>query len=131
MAQIRADSVMTALIIFGSTFILVFALGFQSLNVNNGHYKAAFFTSFAIALSNLILLKTVPQANWLEIAAYLTSGPFAIITSMWAHKRLVKQKATKVAKPAEWPEPPANEKNGNVENYNPVPQPRPMRWGRK
>jgi hypothetical protein len=50
---------------------------------------------------------------------------------MWAHKRLVKQKATKVAKPAEWPEPPANEKNGNVENYNPVPQPRPMRWGRK
>jgi hypothetical protein len=77
------------------------------------------------------LLKTVPQANWLEIAAYLTSGPFAIITSMWAHKRLVKQKSTKVAKPAEWPEPPANEKNGNVENYNPVPQPRPMRWGRK
>jgi hypothetical protein len=91
MAQIRADSVMTALIIFGSTFILVFALGFQSLNVNNGHYKAAFFTSFAIALSNLILLKTVPQANWLEIAAYLTSGPFAMVTSMWAHRKWVKK----------------------------------------
>lgn len=82
---------MTALIIFGSTFILVFALGFQSLNVNNGHYKAAFFTSFAIAVSNLVLFKTVPQAGAMEIAAYLTSGPFAIIASMWAHKRWVKK----------------------------------------
>jgi len=82
---------MTALIIFGSTFILVFALGFQSLNVNNGHYKAAFFTSFAIAVSNLVLFKTVPQAGAMEIAAYLTSGPFAIIASMWAHKLWVKK----------------------------------------
>lgn len=82
---------MTALIIFGSTFVLVFALGFQSLNVNNGHYKAAFFTSFAIALSNLVLFKTVPQAGVMEIAAYLTSGPFAIVASMWAHRRWVKK----------------------------------------
>jgi hypothetical protein len=82
---------MTALIIFGSTFVLVFALGFQSLNVNNGHYKAAFFTSFAIALSNLVLFKTVPQAGVMEIAAYLTSGPFAIVASMWAHRKWVRK----------------------------------------
>lgn len=82
---------MTALIIFGSTFILVFALGFQSLNVNNGHYKAAFFTSFAIALSNLVLFKTVPQAGVMEIAAYLTSGPFAIVASMWAYRKWVRK----------------------------------------
>jgi hypothetical protein len=77
---------MTALLIFFSTFILVFALGFQSLNVNNGHYKAAFFTSFAIAVSNLVLFKTVPQAGVLEIGAYLIAGPFAIIASMYARK---------------------------------------------
>lgn len=82
---------MTALIIFGSTFVLVFALGFQSLNVNNGHYKAAFFTSFAIALSNLVLFKTVPQAGLMEIAAYLTFGPFAIVASMWAHRKWVRK----------------------------------------
>lgn len=82
---------MTALLIFGSTFVLVFALGFQSLNVNNGHYKAAFLTSFAISVSNLVLFKTVPQANVLEIAAYLTSGPFAIVASMLAHKRFMKK----------------------------------------
>ena len=78
---------MTALIIFISTFVLVFALGFQSLNVNGKHYKAAFFTSFGIALSNLILFKTVPQADWVEIAAYLLAGPFAIVCSMYAHDK--------------------------------------------
>lgn len=82
---------MTALLIFCSTFILVFALGFQSLNVNNGHYRMAFLTSFAIATSNLVLYKTVPDANWLEIGAYLTAGPFAIVASMLAHKRWVKK----------------------------------------
>lgn len=82
---------MTAIIIFASTFVLVFALGFQSLNVNNGHYKAAFMTSFAIAVSNLVLFKTVPQANWLEIAAYLSAGPCAIVSSMWCHQRWMKR----------------------------------------
>ena len=76
---------MTAMLIFISTFTLVFALGFQSLNVNNGHYKAAFFTSFAIGLANLILFKTVPQAGFFEIGAYLLAGPFAIVASMKAH----------------------------------------------
>jgi len=75
----------TALLIFASTFTLVFALGFQSLNVNNGHYKAAFLTSFAIGIANLILFKTVPQADMLDVGAYLIAGPFAIIASMKAH----------------------------------------------
>ncbi len=39
---------MTELFLFLSTFLAVFAPGFQSLNVNNGHYMAAFITSFAI-----------------------------------------------------------------------------------
>jgi len=82
---------MSLLLIFVSTFILVFALGFQSLNVNNGHYKAAFFTSFAIAVSNLVLFKTIPQAGWLEISAYLFAGPLAIVASMWAHKKFVRK----------------------------------------
>lgn len=80
---------MSALLIFISTFVLVFALGFQSLNVNNGHYKAAFLTSFAIAASNLILFKTIPQADWLEICAYLVAGPLAITASMYAHERFM------------------------------------------
>ena len=82
---------MTAIIIFASTFILVFALGFQSLNVNNGHYKMAFFTSLAIGISNLVLFKTVPQANYIEICAYLAAGPHGIVASMWCHRRWMKK----------------------------------------
>ena len=81
---------MIAITIFISTFVLVFALGFQSLNVNNGHYRAAFLTSFAIAGSNIILFKTVPQADAVQVAAYLLGGPFGIVASMWAHERLMK-----------------------------------------
>ena len=81
---------MHALLIFGSTFVLVFALGFQSQNVNQGHYKAAFLTSFAISASNIVLYKFVPQADWLEVCAYLTAGPLAIVASMICHERWMK-----------------------------------------
>ncbi len=81
-----------ALLIFASTFVLVFALGFQSLNVNSGKYTAAFLTSFFIAGSNLVLFKTVPQSGGLEIFAYLLAGPFAIVASMWVHSKWMKGK---------------------------------------
>lgn len=76
---------MTELMLFLSTFVAVFALGFQSLNVNNGHYVAAFFTSFAIGGANLALYKLAPNANGTEIAAYLSGGPFGIYCAMKAH----------------------------------------------
>jgi hypothetical protein len=80
---------MQGALIFGSTFVLVFALGFQSLNVNGGHYRAAFVTSFLIGSSNLVLFKTIPQAGWLEMLAYLSAGPLAITASMWAHEQFI------------------------------------------
>ena len=72
--------------LFVSTFVLVFFLGLQSLNVNRGHYTAAFFTSFGIGISNLILFKLAPEASGSEIAAFLLGGPFGIISSMYAHR---------------------------------------------
>lgn len=116
---------MIELTIFISTFVLVFALGFQSLNVNNGHYKAAFMTSFGIGVSNLVLFKTLPQADMLQIAAYLMGGPFGIICSMWAHKRVMKPKAPGCVEPPKpWPKPPtpvtfpeASTNWGSVEAY--------------
>jgi hypothetical protein len=65
---------MTELILFVSSFSLVFALGFQSLNVNNGHYRAAFLTSFAIGAANIAVLKLAPNATAPQIAAYLVGG---------------------------------------------------------
>ena len=83
---------MTALYLFASTFALVFALGFQSQNVNGGHYTHAFVTSFVIGGTNLVLYKMVPNADVGEMGAYLLGGPFGIVASMWAHERFVRPK---------------------------------------
>lgn len=73
---------MTELALFASTFLLVFALGLQSLNVNNGRHAAAFFTSFLIGGANLIVLRLAPNATGSEIAAYLSGGPLGILCAM-------------------------------------------------
>jgi hypothetical protein len=82
---------MTELALFGSTFVLVFALGLQSLNVNNGRHTAAFFTSFLIGGANLVVLRLTPNATGSEIAAYLSGGPLGILCAMyvfsWQRKR--------------------------------------------
>lgn len=80
---------MTHLLLFASTFISVFALGFQSLNVRGDHYVAAFLTSFVIGGGNLFILRLVPDADAGLIAAYLIGGPFGIVASMWTHKRTI------------------------------------------
>ena len=82
---------MTELTLFLSTFFAVFALGFQSLNVNNGHYLSAFITSFAIGGANLALYKIAPQATGTEIVAYLSGGPLGILCAMKAHKWMRKR----------------------------------------
>lgn len=84
---------MTAIALFASTFALVFFLGLQSLNVNNGRHAAAFITSFGIGAGQLVLYKLAPDAGGMEIAAYLIGGPFGIITSMWAHRRFFRRSA--------------------------------------
>ena len=78
---------MTAALLLVSTYALVFFLGLQSLNVNSGRMVAAFFTSFGIGVSNLVLFKLAPDASGPEIVAYLTGGPLGIISSMWVHRR--------------------------------------------
>ncbi len=83
---------MTALTLFASTFALVFFLGLQSLNVNGGHYWAAFFTSFGIGIGNLLLFKLAPNATGIEIAAFLGGGPLGIIASMRVHRRFLARK---------------------------------------
>jgi len=80
---------MTELALFASTYFLVLFLGLQSLNVNGGHYKAAFFTSFGIGLGNLVMFKLAPNASPTEMAAFLMGGPFGIISSMALHRRMV------------------------------------------
>lgn len=84
---------LTELALFASCFVSVFALGFQSQNVNQGHYVAAFMTSFAIGGGHLILYRLMPEANTSQIIAYLLGGPFGITASMVAHRRYMKRGA--------------------------------------
>lgn len=77
---------MTALALLASTFALVFTLGMQSQLVINGHYAAAFCNSLAIGACNLVLFKLAPDASGLEIAAYLSGGPFGIVAAMAAYR---------------------------------------------
>lgn len=81
---------MIELALFASSFVTVFALGFQQQNVVGAHYRAAFLTSFLIGTGNLFILKLVPgETSVTEIAAYLAGGPLGIIASMWVHRRTV------------------------------------------
>lgn len=76
----------TALVLFASTYVLVLALGLQSLNVNGGHKVLAALTSLAIGTANLAVLKVMPgPTGILELVAYLTGGPLGIVTSMAIH----------------------------------------------
>jgi hypothetical protein len=79
---------MSALLCFASTFVAVFALGLQSLNVNQGHYVAAAATSLAIGTSSIALYKFMPTAGWisLETFGYLAGGVTGITSSMWFHR---------------------------------------------
>lgn len=73
---------MSALLLFGSTFVLVFLLGLQSQFVNRGRALPAFFMSFAIGASNLVMFKLVPDANAAETVAYLSGGPIGIVCAI-------------------------------------------------
>ena len=84
---------MNELFLFGSTFLVVFALGLQSQNVIGGHYVAAFLTSLVISAMNMVLYKLAPNSTWPEIAAFMAGGPFGIVASMWAHRRVVRRKS--------------------------------------
>lgn len=85
---------MNELVLFVSSFVAVFALGLQSLNVNGGHVLAAFLTSFLIGGSQFFLYRLMPQASLTEIAAFLLGGPFGIVASMWFHRRTIGKKAS-------------------------------------
>lgn len=84
---------MTAAFTFAATFALVLALAAQSLNTNQGHYRAAFVTSWVIGLMQLYVLKTIPDASdWTIDLAYLAGGPFGAMAAMWLHPRTIGKK---------------------------------------
>lgn len=79
---------MTAVLLFASTFAVVFCLGAQSLFVNTGRYLAAFCNSLAIGAAHLALYKLAPDASGAQVAAYLLGGPMGIVSAMYLFRHL-------------------------------------------
>lgn len=78
---------MTELVLFASTFVTVFALGFQSRNVNQGQYLYAAITSLFIGGASLVLYKVLPDASVSQCASYLIGGVTGITSSIYVHSR--------------------------------------------
>lgn len=73
------------------SFIQVFALGFQSRNVNSGNYGWAAGTSFFIGLSQAAVWRSVTakHSGALEALVYGCAGSIGITTSMYVHHRWI------------------------------------------
>lgn len=76
-----------------AAFAQVFALGFQSRNVNHGNYGWAAGTSFFIGISQVAVWHRImsPGAGAAEAIVYGFSGSLAIVTSMWVHQRFIRK----------------------------------------
>jgi uncharacterized membrane protein YuzA (DUF378 family) len=74
-------------------FASVFALGFQSRNVNNGDYLWAAGTSLFVGFSQAYLWKhVIDMGSFAAAATYSVAGATAIVSSMWVHKRFIEGK---------------------------------------
>lgn len=74
------------LLVFIATYVSVFTLGLQSLNVNQGHYAAAAVTSLFIGGGHILLYKFMPTSGVPEYIGYFAGGVAGITSSIWFHK---------------------------------------------
>ena len=75
--------------IFVAGFVAVFAMGFQSRNVNTGKIKSAAVTSFMIAISQgTVFLQLARADNLASLLVYGLSGSCAIVCAMLCHDRV-------------------------------------------
>jgi hypothetical protein len=83
----------TLLLLAAVSFVQVFALGFQSRNVNHGNYGWAAATSFFIGLSPAAVWRRItgPDAGTVEALVYARSGSCAIVAAMWVHARFIRR----------------------------------------
>jgi hypothetical protein len=86
-AALARGVAVSALIVFGATFITVFALGLQSRIVNQGQYIAAAFVSAMISTGSLELYETLARPTGWDRAGYYLGGIVGITCSIWFHKR--------------------------------------------
>lgn len=82
---------MSLLLLALVSFIAVFAMAFQSRNINSGQYVLAAFGSMFIGLSQAFVWNTVTAegAGLAAALVYSVGGGVGCISAMWTHKRFV------------------------------------------
>jgi len=76
------------MILFFTTLVGVFLLGFQQQNVQHGHYKMAAVTSASIALTQYLMITSVVASGWIGVVYMAIGGSIGITSSMYIHKRM-------------------------------------------
>jgi hypothetical protein len=77
---------------FCSNFFVVFLLGLQSKNVNQGMYLAAITTSFGISIANFVFVKYAAVGSYDVFAVCAAGGMAGIAFSIWFYKHFFERK---------------------------------------
>ena len=87
------DDVSHQLLAFALAFSSVFLKGFQHKNIMGSHHKLIFFTSYAMAVTDVLMIGLVVQRGWSICFATSTGAAIGMSLSMWLHDRLMKPRS--------------------------------------
>lgn len=76
------------ILLFISSFLAVFLLGFQQLNVAGNHYISAVIVSFGISGCQIFLWRTIGDADSIGVLVTMAGGAFGIISAMYFHPKI-------------------------------------------
>jgi FtsH-binding integral membrane protein len=82
-------SLLDGVLMFVSNFFVVFLLGLQSKNVNQGHYMAAVITSLGISTANFTFIKYAAQGSYMTFAICAAGGCAGIAFSIWFYAKIL------------------------------------------
>jgi hypothetical protein len=85
------------LLMFWSSFFVVFLLGIQSKNVMQSRYVAAVATSFGISVSNFLFAKYASVGGVLEFFTCAVGGCIGIACSIWFYDNVLRRNRLKLA----------------------------------
>lgn len=73
------------------SFIGVGLKGFQHKNVLGDHEKLVFFTSYAMAIADVLSIGLIAKNGWIMAIPVGTGAAFGMVIAMRIHKRFVKK----------------------------------------
>ena len=82
---------MNNFLLFASSFLSVFLMGFQQLNVEHRKYLLSFVTSFGMTFFNYCIFKLLPQGGFQadQFFNFAIGGALGIVCAMYAHDKLM------------------------------------------